>query len=631
MLAYCGQILEVDLTSGRTRNIPISEELFKKYIGGSGLGAALYAEYTKNKGFKVEPLSPDNPLIFATGPLTGSALTGAARIEICSRSPLTNIWGETNAGGFWGPELKKAGYDAIVVIGVSSKPVSLCIDDGNVELIPADNLWGQDTYAAIDALSNRGKVISIGQAGENQVSVAAIAVGKHNFAARCGLGAVMGSKKLKAIAVKGTGKYKIADTEKMKELRGRLIKKAKAHPFVDFLSNVGTIGAIDGGPESGDCCIKNWQVGGGAWPKHKDIFGVTVFKEKYWDSKNTCHGCPVGCKQQLDTTDTPKYKVKAACPEYESGAAYGTTLMNNDAPSIAKCNDLSNRYGIDSISVGTTIAVAIECFEKGYITTKDTDGLELKWGDSELVIELVHQIAKNEGFGARLAKGSEAFVADLDPAASETLSTVKGLEAPFHEPRLLWGLGLDYATGVRGACHVTSTVMMVEFGFVDLPKLHGTGEYPPPTKEGKPEMVIRGQDFSAVFHGAACYCQFSALPFNEDDLTETLNATIGSDFTFDEIMEIGKRIWSLKRTLSNIWGIRKEDDTLPKRFLTPLKEGPVAGLVPPIDEMVEEYYQIRGMDECGFLKQEILEKLELPEELIKVANAERNAAVAFAD
>lgn len=626
MFGYCGWLLEVDLTLAKTKKIPLTEELTKKYIGGSGIGAALYVEYTKDKNFQVEPLSSDNPLIFMTGPMTGSTISGSARMEACSRSPLTNIWAQANTGGFWGPELKKAGFDGVIIKGKASNPVTLCIEDGKAELFPAGDLWGKDIYTTIDELSERGRVLTIGQAGENQLTMAGIAVTKHNFLGRCGLGAVMGSKKLKAIVAKGSKKYAPASPEKMKELSRSIIKKAKANPMLNFLGNMGTIGGIEGGLQHGDICIKNWQVGPGGWDDIVNIFGSTVFKEKYGDGSKTCHACSIACKQQLDTTNTTKYKVKGATPEYESASAFGTSLLNDDATSVAKCNELCNRYGLDTISTGTTIAVAIECFEKGYITTKDTNGLELKWGDGDMAVELVNQIGQNKGFGARLAKGSQAFVADLDSAATEILTTVKGLESPFHEPRLFWGLGLDYATGNRGACHVSSCVYMVEAGVQVLPQLYGEEKFVPPSKDGKAKMVKKAQDFSSVFHSAAAYCQFGGLPVSEDDLVEAMNAATGYNLTFDDIMQIGERIWCLKRTLGNIWGIRKADDRLPKRFLTPLKEGPIAGVVPAIDEMVEEYYQERGLDENGFLRQDVLKRCELPQEVINTVTAVKQTA-----
>lgn len=609
MFGYCGFLLEVDLTLGKTKKVALTEELTKKYVGGSGLGAALYAQYTSDKNFAVDPLSAENPLIFMTGPMTGSTIPAANRMTVCSRSPLTNIWGESNVGGFWGPELKKAGFDGVIIKGTALQPVILCIEDGNEELISAEDLWGKDTYDTCDQLNSRGQVLAIGQSGEELVPLACIAVGKHNFFGRTGMGAVMGSKKLKAIVVKGSGKYQPASPEKIKDLNSRLRQKQKDHFWMDILTDMGSISGVDAGISSGDLPIKNWQLG--EWDGSQSI-SSGVFKEKFTVGKHTCYACPIACKREIEV-NTDKYTVpRGAGPEYETAAAFGSMCMNDDPACIAKCNELCNRYGLDTMSTGTGIALAIECFEKGYITTEDTNGMQLAWGDGEMIVELVNQIGQNRGFGALIAKGSDAFVADLDPAASELLTTVKGLPAAYHDPRLLWGLGLDYATGVVGASHVTSSVMFSELGFVVLPKVGiGLDRYIPPSKEGKAELVKLAQDYGAVYTGSASFCGFGGTPFNDDDCVNALNAATGNQYTVGDIMQIGERIWCLKRTLSNIWGIRKADDRLPKRLITAVNEGHNAGVTPAIDEMIEEYYQVRGLDENGFVRQDILKKCGL--------------------
>lgn len=618
MLGYNGQYLEIDLSRKETKTIPLSTELARKYIGGSGIGAALYTEYTSDKNFMVDPLSPDNPLIFMTGPLTGSTFPATARMVVCSRSPLTNIWGEANSGGHWGAELKKAGYDGIVVKGKAQEPVTIYIENDEVEIVSAGELWGQDTYEVMDQLNERGKVACIGQAGETLVPLASIATSKHNFFGRTGMGAVMGSKNLKAIVVKGNKKYVYADGELSKDVKERMLKKIKEHFFLGGLSAFGSNG-IGMLYHHGDVPIKNWQQG--LWDEEKiNAISAEVFKDKFGKGHSTCYACPVACKTNLSVEDE-RYKVPdAAGPEYETVAGFGSLVLNDNPAVIAKANELCNRYGMDTISTAAVIALAMECFERGYIDGEDTDNMKLTWGDGDVIIELLHQIGRNKGFGARLAKGSDVFVEGLDPDAKACVSTVKGLEIPFHEPRLMFGEALDYATGYRGGCHMSSPVPFVENGMTKLPAIFGSEGFIPPSPEGKPELVKKGQDYGAVYGAAACFCYFGGIGFQEEELTDCINAATGSHYTLDDIMSAGERIWCLKRTLSNLWGIRKGHDDLPKRVVTPLNEGPIAGLAVDIPALREKYYELRGLDENGILKSDILEKCEIPKLLVKALN-----------
>ncbi|MGI5892489.1 MAG: aldehyde ferredoxin oxidoreductase family protein [Bacillota bacterium] len=620
MYGYSGKILKVDLTAGQVSTIPLTEEVAKAYLGGAGLGAILYADACKGKDIaSIEPLSPENPLIFATGPLTGSPIPAGSRFSVVGRSPLTTYWGEANAGGFFGMELKKAGYDAIVITGAANKPVRLSIKDDKVEIIPANDLWGKDTYEVQDALKPEGRTLCIGQNGELLANTANIAASTHNFFGRGGLGALMGSKKLKAVTVKGTShKYQPADMNKLRELQKSLVAKQKEHGFVEVLSSVGSISGVEAGKDAGDLPTKNWQ-----WGKFDgaENIGAGYMTEHYTVGTGTCFSCPVACKRQVEVKGEGMYDVpKGAGPEYETAAAFGSMVLVDNQASIIKCNELCNRYGMDTITTGATIALAIECYEKGYITDKDTGGLKLEWGNPELIVKLVEMTGKREGFGEKLSKGMRQFVADLDPAAKDCTSDVKGFPAPFHDPRLVWALGIEYATGSVGASHVLTPTIFSQLGIVNIPELIGE-QTPPPTSDGKAKVAKICQDFGAFANTAASICCFGGVPYSVADVIDAVNAATGFDYDQESMLETGERIFALKRCLSNIWGVDQKEDTLPKRLKTGVIGGPNDGVEPPIDEMVKEYYGFRGLKDNGCLKKEILERLQIPQDVIDQVEA----------
>lgn len=621
MYGYAGKILEINLNENKVSTFDLDEKTAKEYVGGAGLGAALYAK--NNQGKKIADigaLSPDNTLIFATGPLTSSPIPAASRFSVCGRSPLTNAWGEANSGGFFANEFKKAGFDAMVIKGASPKPVYIEIYNDDVKIQPADDLWGKDTYQVTDSLKDKGRTLTIGQAGENMSLLANIAVGKHNFFGRAGMGALMGSKKLKAVVVKGSAyKYSAAEPEKLKEMKTDMVKIQKEHPFSSGLSAVGSISGVEAGKDVGDLPTKNWQLG--AFPGAEKI-GATHMAEHYSVGAATCWGCPVACKREVAVKEGPYQLDQCPGPEYETAAAFGSMLMIDKQDFILKANNLCNRYGLDTMTTGATIAFAIECFEKGYLTTKDTGGIKLNWSDPDTVLKLLKQIAHLEGFGAELAQGIDKLASRLDPAVRDFVTTVKGFPAAFHDPRLVWALGLDYATGSVGASHVTSHTLFSQLGIASLPEVTGgPPTSPPPSTEGKAEWVKKCQDFSAVSATSASVCEFGGIGYNATHTLEAINAATGFNYTMDSMMETGERIFILKRCLSNIWGIRKKDDTLPKRLRTSVQGGPTEGLVPPIDQLVEEYYPLRGLKENGCVKEEVMKRLDIPQNIVEEVSA----------
>lgn len=608
MHGYCGKLLHVDLSSGEINSHPLSTNLMDKYIGGSGVAAAIFYQLLGKSIQCVSPLSPDNPLIFMTGPLCGSGLPASGRMVACAKSPLTGNWSESNAGGFFGTELKRAGFDGIIVSGRAGEPVSLHIKDGMAELCSATELWGLDSYTVCDQLRPFGRVLTIGPAGEKAVTYANIIHDKHHYFGRTGLGAVMGSKQLKAITVQGSSRYVTADKTGLANLRKRLLEKMTESYVIQALTAQGTNSTMDISAMMGDVPLKNWQLG--EWDGLEAING-SAFVEEVQTGQSTCYACPVACKREAEVKAGPFATAKGPGAEYETVAAFGALCLVDDPKAITKINEMCNRYGLDTISCGATAAFAIECFEKGLLTENDTGGLQLSWSDPELLVELVKQIGEKRDFGKLLGEGSATLAKRIGPAAQALKTTVKGLEAPMHDPRAAHGMGLAYATAIRGACHVSSLSMQVEHGATLLPMLELDGYWEGQESNGKAAMVKKTQDLGSVFGGSAIFCLLGGIPFNESDLMESLRVTTGKNWDLSELMRCGERIWCLKRTIAHLCGLIAEDDQLPLRLVTPLTAGGAAGSVPDMTRMLGEYYHLRGIDENGHLLPEKLAELGL--------------------
>ena len=632
MKSYNGKILEVDLTKKRFNELFIKEEVYKNYIGGSGLAAKLLFDNYDFKGRTLSnrnslssksellskdsisqnyALSPENMLIFMTGPLTATKLPGCAtRFSVCGISPLTGIWGESSCGGSFGVQLKQAGFDGVIIKGASNSPVYIKIIDGNVEIKDASRLWNKDTYEVYDILKRDEGVntsVSIGIAGENKVLFANIANEPGNYAGRCGLGAAMGSKKLKAIGVKGTKRIEFADSVKINELRKELIEKQKKNIAVETLKAFGTDGAMTFYMMLGDVPIKNWNLG--LWDEGGDALSGMAMAESILVKGRTCLGCPVACKRVVKI-DKGKYKMnEGPGPEYETCSSFGTLCFNSDLKAVAKINELCNMYGMDTISCGGTIAFAIECAESGIL--KDTNDLKLSFGDADVILRLVDMIARREkGIGNLLADGSKKASKKIGKDSEKFLVEVKGLEAPMHDPRAFHGLGLAYAVSNRGACHVNSFQMWVEQGFSFFPEIGLEGPYEGMISNGKAEVNAIAQNLGSIFN-SACICFFAGIPFSATDILNCLNYATAFNYRLEDMMKVGERIWYLKRGINNLLGIKREDDRLPEKILTPTTEGAAAGSVPNIKLMLNEFYKIRGFDKKGIPKKEKLEELGL--------------------
>ncbi len=611
MGGYRNKILEVDLSNSKMDLTDVPDDDKKRFIGGSGAAAKLFLDRFNTSA---DPLSPDNPLIVMNGPLTGTTLPGTSRFAVCGKSPLTGIWGEGTCGGNFGPELKFAGMDGIIFKGVSPTPVYLFIDDDEIELRDASELWGMDNYTLTDFLKQwhgkdkSPKILSIGQAGENLVKFAAICNDKGDFIGRTGMGAVMGSKRLKAVVVKGTKKVEVSHPEEYAALRKLLITKSRDAMPAQSLRSMGTDAIMDLGMMTGDVPIKNWMIG-------EDLelsanLGGPALTEKYLTKNHACSFCPIACKRVVKVDDGPFKTEEGPGPEYQTCCTFGTLIMNYDLAGVIKANEWCNRYGMDTISCGATIAFAMEAFEKGLITRKDTDGIDLTWGNISGVIELLHKIGKKEGIGAVLSEGTREAANRLGKSAEEFCVEVKGLEVPMHDPRGFHGAGLAYMTSIRGACHLMHLAFPVEQGITTYAEAGSRENYIGQTSEKKAEMVKFCEDLGLPFNSLAI-CEFVAWTLSANELAEMVRVTTGFDFTLKDLLACGERTWLLKRGLGNMMGVSVKDDRLPKRILTPLKEGAAAGSVPDVEKLLREYYEIRGLDEGGKPKKEVLIKAGL--------------------
>jgi aldehyde:ferredoxin oxidoreductase len=615
---YAGRILLVDLSTGTIRIHQLDENWARTHIGGLGFGARIYLDLIKS-GSSFDALSPQNPFIIMTGPLTGMRMHAAARWTVASKSPLTNYWGDANIGGYFGARLKFSGYDGIILTGAASVPVYLHIDDGRVELRDARRYWGQDIYTATDNLiadnrsesSQAGEVFTIGPAGEKLVRMATITNRKGHTAGRAGLGAVWGAKNLKAILVRGTGRIGAAHPDRLDALRRELDGIYRQSILIEALRSMGTPSQFDVGVILGDIPMKNWQLT--AWDRFDEI-GPSAYAERILMGNKTCYACGVACKREAEVRNGPFQFAKGPGPEYETVCTFGPLCLNSDIESIGKANELCNRYGLDTISCGATIAFAIECFENGLITEQDTDGLELTWGNSKAIVTMVERIGRLEGFGAVLAQGSARAAAVIGNGAGEFLTTVKGMEAPMHDPRSGHGYGLAYAVSPRGACHNASLQFYAESGSLYLPEFGAEiANLEEMDSRGKAAFNVISQDYGMFFGHCAGFCLLGAAVLNATQAVDMVNHVTGFDYTLDEVCHLGRRIWYLKRGLANLFGARAHEDRLPRRLMTPLEEGPTAGSVPDMGLMMREFYELRGLDANGLPRRQVLEDLHLEE------------------
>jgi len=604
---YAGKLLFVDLTKGTLEEKTLSEEMAKDFVGGYGIGARILYDMMKPG---VDPLSPDNILGFISGPLNGSGAFFGGRYTVVCKSPVTGEWNDANSGGFFGPELKRAGYDGVFVSGAATKPVYLFIKDGKAEMRDAKAIWGKDCTDALQALVEETgekdmRAALIGPAGEKQSPMACVINDRHRAAGRGGCGAVMGSKNLKAVAVRGTGKIPVANPEQVKKINSAVLEWMKNGPTaeqVKLWGSYGTGGTTTGGGLSGDSPIKNWGGAGSVDMGEEQLtkLGTFTFDAKYNVRKYACAQCPLACGANYRVEDGKWPVGDTDRPEYETLAAFGTMALNDDIESIIKCNDLCNRYGLDTISVGCTVSWAVECYENGVFTKADTGGIELRWGNSAAIVALTQAIADQTGFGKVLAMGSEK-AAQVLGKGSQYLQTVKGIELPMHDPRFSPWFSRTYQYDPTPARHVKGGLGIPDFG---------------QPKEVRYNYDARGEVDMAItciteVLNCAGTCYFAGFSMPQEALPGFIEAVTGSAI---DLVRTGQRIMNMRHVFNLREGQRRSDNKIPVRCVgkPPLAEGPLKGITVDHEKLADNFFGAMDWDKSTlFPSKDSLEALGL--------------------
>ncbi len=598
MQGNTGNVIDVDLTEGKVKVGSLPESWYRGYIGGSGLAAKLFWE---TGDFGAGPLSPEAMLIFMNGPFAGLKLSGASRTSAGGRSPLTGNWGDSSCGGSFGPELRYAGYDGIVLRGKAAAPSLLLIEDDSVEIVDAASYWGKGIEQVNNDLKKRfgqnHRTLVIGPAGENTVSYALILSEGHHAFGRAGLGAVMGSKNLKAIVVKSSKKQmKVADPKRYEELRKELNTRIKESLTSSVMRENGTAANLEGGMFAGDVPIRNF-TSNYSETLGEALSGATL-TEKFLTRGRACLFCSVGCKRIVKVPKGPFAIPEGPGPEYETIVAFGALLGSPDLAAAAKAGRTCNDLGLDSISAGGTIAWAMEAFEKGHLTLKDTDGVELRWGDMPTVIDKVlPAIARREGtLGGLLGSGSAAAAKRIGKRSIHYTCQSKGMEAPMHDPRGGGhGLALTYAVSPRGACHVADPMLHIEMGACYYPEIGVVYEPDAMTDTNKPEAAVRSVELGGI-ENSACFCQFADRELTIPEWVELFNTVAGYAWDVENMMGAGRRVFYLKRLINYRYGRTARDDTLTPRMLEPARDGEPKGIKINFFGMKERFYELMDMD-----------------------------------
>ena len=607
MQGIWNKVLRVNLSQRTIHTEELPANFYTNFIGGDGIaGKIIYDEV----GADIKPLDPENRVIFAVGPFQGTGLPGDAKFCISTKSPLTKTYANTMAGANWGPTFKRTGYDLLIIEGKAATPVYLWIHDGIAEIREAHKFWGMDAYEAIEALKEdigerRASVLTIGPAGEKLVAIASVVTDSHSFAGRCGIGAVMGAKNLKAVVVHGTKHPPVANPDRFEALRKEL--RQKTLRLGKGMRDYGTPD-IEDYHSRGNIPIKYWV--GDSFEEGAKNLGQPVYNEVLQGKSFPCLHCTVGCHRHIKVTEPEKYACEGVGPEYEAVALLGMSNLVSDLKAVAKANDYCNRLGIDVISAGAAAGFAIECYERGLITKEDTNGMELRWGDGDLLIELVKQIGLREGFGALFAEGNLEAARKIGRGTEEIVMQVRGLDFPGHDPRLSWSMAPNYATCTRGACHCKGLPGDVEFGLYTVPELG----FPEQTEffnaQGKTYLAVKCQDFSTLLNSLSL-CMFMVnCGMTLTDILNSFNAITGLNWSIEQLIKVGERSFNLQRLINIRDGKGGEYDTMPKRVFEPATGGFRKGKVPPFDALMNEYYELRGWDKrTGVPKKEKLIEL----------------------
>ena len=571
---YMEKILYVNLSTGELREEKPEENLYKDFVGGYGLGARIL--YSNQKG-GVDPLGPDNTLGFLTGPLTGTGSTFAGRYGIVGKSPLTGGWGDSNSGGHFGPYLKFSGYDAVFFTGIAGKPVYLFLDNGKAELRDADHLWGKDCFVTEDTLKDElGEGVEsscIGPSGEKLALISCVVTRRGAVAGRSGLGAVMGSKRLKAVAARGKPEVAVFDAEKVDQLRKDHIaamRKWQGMESLESFHKYGTSHVAEGFAHSGNTPVKNWGgVGVNDIPDNAGLSGDAAIANL--DRRTGCWHCPIGCEGRLKAGQGEyKYPAGTRRVEYETQAAFGTMCCNSNTESLNMINHLCNSYGLDTISGGTTIAFAIECYENGIITKEDTDGIELTWGNHRGIVAMTEKMVKREGFGDVLADGVKAAAEKIGKGAEEYAVHIGGQELGMHDPK-----------------------------FPSFPDATSAARYQMDATPGRHTQMNFGPGaFTFQLVNSTGWCMFSDLVGSNTlkYMTEFMSAVTGWDRSEDEMLKAGERIYNMRHVFNLREGINPMEFKVHGRIFgkPPLKEGPLAGSSADIEAQI--HWGLGGLD-----------------------------------
>jgi len=577
MPGYAGKILRVDLSSGNIAVEQKDDEFYRRYWGGRAL-IAYYLLTELPSG--ADPLGPENILVFAAGPLTGVPVAGAGRNSVGAKSPLTGFYGDAEGGGYFGAELKKAGFDAIVIKGRAEKPVYLYVNEDGAEIKDASHLWGKTTGEVEELIKNElgdrlVRISQCGPAGEKMVRFACVVNDLTHFAGRTGMGAVMGSKNLRAIAVRGKGQVPVADLDKVRQLARWMVENAPN--LVPGLTDAGTAGGTVNLSVSGGLPTRNFREG--SFEGAEKISGQTM-RDTILINRDTCYACPIRCKRVVKAENPYRVDPKYGGPEYETVASLGSSLGIDDLVAVSKGNELCNAYGLDSISTGVTLAFAMECFEKGILTREMTGGLELKFGNKDAMLKAIELIKNRKGFGDLLALGSCELSKRIGGGAEELAMQVKGQEIPMHEPRLKYALGIGYAVSPTGAdhCHNFHDTLYVKRDARTMVDLNSLGILEPrPHDDLSPEKIHMFWTVTNLrtFFNVAVMCQF--VPWSVTQLEDLVRAVTGWNTTATEILKAGERANTLARIFNLREGLDVSIEKLPKRFFQPFTKGPLAG------------------------------------------------------
>ncbi|MFW9887557.1 MAG: aldehyde ferredoxin oxidoreductase family protein [Candidatus Thorarchaeota archaeon] len=584
MHGYRNKILKVDLSLGDITDTPIDQKIARKFIGGAGYACRILYDMVE---LKTDPLGPDNPLILMTGPFTGTWTPTSGKMSFCSKSPQTNLWAHSTVGGHLGADLKFAGYDGVIITGQSENPVYLLIHDSVVEIKDAQHLWGKDTAEVWDMLIEETGLKSpgvarIGIAGENLVKYANIIVDSYRAAGRAGLGAVMGSKKLKAIVAKGTDrKFSVADREGLENYAKYLNEDKSEDTTFKMYTSLGTTGYVDmasgmyGSMPSGYYTVSDFDT--------YDISGTTM-RETILIGRYACFRCPIGCGRRIRITEGKYATGEFAGPEYEVTGSMGSLLLNNDIRAVAYASSQLDRMGLDFISAGTVAAFAYYLYIEGKITADDLDGIKPKWGEVDSALALLRKAANREGVGNLLAEGTLRFGEKF--GVENLAAQVNGLELPMHDPRGFSGLAVGYATSPRGACHMAADMYTWQMGLTDENlEIESFDRF-----ANEADVVAKVQNFRAITN-STLICNL--YPILSDELVKLLNLVVGWDYTIEELADAGERIFTMMRLFNLKMGYDTNNEKLPDIVLQPL-EGPTEGHVPDVEAQLNMWYEYRG-------------------------------------